>query len=241
MNRKNSNGWLSRYGGKYRVFPKKVRVKKNAFAPASRALLVYLRWIDSRSLSSPSLGIANILVVSARGKMDCCSFLSSFPTFPCFFSRSKFQSQLLVFPLCLICTSFYHVQDIIRFPHADIFLPFLCFYPFRPISFPGFPGGIRITLFFLYLLVKPRLGPQRALSEDERDFLGSREVLRKAVLDVLELAQARMATYFDEHHKPPEFTEKVYIKLTRRPGYKGYSLPSSTKLSPIMAGPFENP
>jgi hypothetical protein len=28
MNRKNSNGWLSRYGGKYRVFPKKVRVKK---------------------------------------------------------------------------------------------------------------------------------------------------------------------------------------------------------------------
>ena len=33
VNRKNFNGWLSRYGGKYRVFPKKVRVKKMRLLP----------------------------------------------------------------------------------------------------------------------------------------------------------------------------------------------------------------
>ena len=84
-----------------------------------------------------------------------------------------------------------------------------------------------ISPFELFYGVKSKLGPQRASSDDEGDFLGSREVLRKAVLDVLELAQARMAPYFDEHHKPPEFTEKVYIKLTRRSGQKGYLLPQS--------------
>ena len=49
--------------------------------------------------------------------------------------------------------------------------------------------------------------------------IGSREVLRKSILDVLEPAQACMAIYFDEHYKPPEFTDKVYIKPTRRPGH----------------------
>ena len=80
-----------------------------------------------------------------------------FPLFPCFFSRSKFQSQL-TFPT-LFDNSFYHVQDIFShysfslFPACFLliceisFFPFFV-YPFRPISFPGSPGRIRITLFY---------------------------------------------------------------------------------------------
>ena len=87
--------------------------------------------------------------------------------FPIVFSHFFLASFLvqnfnpnLLFPPCLIilsimCRTYF---PIIRFPcslHVLLiceisFFPFFV-YPFRPISFPGSPGGIRITLFYLYL------------------------------------------------------------------------------------------
>lgn len=68
-------------------------------------------------------------------------------------------------------------------------------------------------------------------------FLQDREILRQAVKDTMELTQARMAMSFDANHQPPQLEGKAYIRLVRR-GKRGYSVPQSSKLSPIVQGPF---
>lgn len=52
------------------------------------------------------------------------------------------------------------------------------------------------------------------------------------------MAQARMAFYYDKHRRPVELSGKVYIRLTRKVGDTGYTLPCLTSLSPVKMGPF---
>ncbi|KAJ9387774.1 hypothetical protein DTO063F5_3000 [Paecilomyces variotii] len=47
-----------------------------------------------------------------------------------------------------------------------------------------------------------------------------------------------MAAVFDDNHEPPLLHDQVYVRLTRRPGSTGYTILQSSKLSPVMKGPF---
>ena len=47
-----------------------------------------------------------------------------------------------------------------------------------------------------------------------------------------------MAKHFDASHKAPDFTDSVYIRLVGKEG-KGYRLPGSSKLSPVLRGLFK--
>jgi hypothetical protein len=83
--------------------------------------------------------------------------------------------------------------------------------------------------------VEPRLMPT---SQSDVPFLEQRADIRTSVIDILDLAKFRMAAAFDAKHQPPQLKDRVYLKLARKPGTHGYRLPHTTKLSPIMAGPF---
>jgi Chromo (CHRromatin Organisation MOdifier) domain len=74
------------------------------------------------------------------------------------------------------------------------------------------------------------------LAEAE-NFMENRETIRKDLEDSVELANAKMATYFDAAHRPPQLTGKVFIRLVRT-GQRGYQLPKSSKLSTIRMGPY---
>lgn len=54
----------------------------------------------------------------------------------------------------------------------------------------------------------------------------------------MDLVQAKMAAVFDDNHEPPLLHDQVYVRLTRRPGSTGYTILQSSKLSPVMKGPF---
>ncbi|GFF30572.1 retrotransposon polyprotein, putative [Aspergillus udagawae] len=73
--------------------------------------------------------------------------------------------------------------------------------------------------------------------DDEDDFLTRRHSIRQAVKDRADLAIARMAVIYDDKHKPVELKDWAYIKIVKGIG-TGYSLPSSSKLSPVKQGPF---
>ena len=71
------------------------------------------------------------------------------------------------------------------------------------------------------------------------DFIQERASLHTAVKDAaMELAQVRVARRFDASHKLPDFKDAVYIRLFGKEG-KGYRLPGSSKLSPMLQGPFK--
>ena len=92
-----------------------------------------------------------------------------------------------------------------------------------------------ISPFEILYGVPPRLVPTTLRRTN--DFLQERINTRIAVRDALELAQARMAMRFDANHKPPELAGSAYIQLAGKDA-KGYRLPNSSKISPIMHGPF---
>jgi hypothetical protein len=58
------------------------------------------------------------------------------------------------------------------------------------------------------------------------------------VTDAVDLAKFRMAAAFDDKHQAPQLEGQVYIRMARKPGSPGYRLPNTTKLSPILQGPF---
>ena len=62
--------------------------------------------------------------------------------------------------------------------------------------------------------------------------------MRASVTDMIDLIQTQMAIQFNRDHKVLEFSGEVYIRLTWKDG-KGYHLPSSSKLSLILIGPFK--
>ncbi|RAO67921.1 uncharacterized protein BHQ10_003933 [Talaromyces amestolkiae] len=70
------------------------------------------------------------------------------------------------------------------------------------------------------------------------DFIKERERIRAEAADATQYAQSRMAFYFDQKHKPVEMKNKVYIRLTRKPGHNGYKADGSTVFSPLKIGPF---
>jgi len=74
-------------------------------------------------------------------------------------------------------------------------------------------------------------------AQNSHQFLQDRETLRQAVKDTMELMQVKMAISFDANHQPPQLEGRAYIRLVRR-GKRGYSVPQSSKLSPIVLGPF---
>jgi RNase H-like domain found in reverse transcriptase/Reverse transcriptase (RNA-dependent DNA polymerase)/Integrase zinc binding domain/Chromo (CHRromatin Organisation MOdifier) domain len=81
-----------------------------------------------------------------------------------------------------------------------------------------------------------RLDSTSNLAEAD-NFMENRELVRKDLENAMELANARMAVYFDDQHRPPNLTGKVFIKLVKG-GQKGYQLPRSSKLSTIKMGPY---
>ena len=70
-----------------------------------------------------------------------------------------------------------------------------------------------------------------------QEFTEKRRIVRQDLEDALELANARMAIYFDADHRPPKFQGKVWIRLAKT-GRPGYHLPGNSKLSTIRTGPY---
>ena len=70
-------------------------------------------------------------------------------------------------------------------------------------------------------------------------FVEHRKQLRQQARDAMQIAQARMAYYYDKKHKAVELKEQAYIRLVRKVGQVGYRLPDSTCLSPLKMGPFK--
>lgn len=56
---------------------------------------------------------------------------------------------------------------------------------------------------------------------DIETFIANRENIQKDLETALELANAKMAAYFDINHRPPHLSGRAYIKLTKA-GKAGY-------------------
>ena len=57
--------------------------------------------------------------------------------------------------------------------------------------------------------------------------------------DSIKLTQTRMSLYFNMNHRPVKLTDKVWLRLVRKPGKAGYRLPGASTLSVIQSGPYK--
>ena len=90
-----------------------------------------------------------------------------------------------------------------------------------------------ITLFeILYsYLLNFRLNSTSNLAKAE-NFIKNREIIKKNLENVTELANTKISVYFNKQYRSPHFTSKIYIRLVKN-RQKKYQLLQSSKLSTI--------
>jgi len=95
------------------------------------------------------------------------------------------------------------------------------------------------TPFFLLYGVHPRseINSASASCNDAEQFFQDRRQIREDAYEAIRLAQARMAIYYNEKHRPINIKDKVWLKLAKGTEI-GYRLPNSTSLDVIKTGPF---
>lgn len=76
--------------------------------------------------------------------------------------------------------------------------------------------------------------PSMVLSADA--FVEHRLQLRQKGPGCFHMAQARIAFYHYKHPKPVQLPGWVYIRLARKMGDGGYTLPKLSSLSPVKMG-----
>ncbi|ERF69335.1 hypothetical protein EPUS_09241 [Endocarpon pusillum Z07020] len=114
----------------------------------------------------------------------------------------------------------------------------------------AYNASIGMSAFEALYGYPPRIDFARGSEHNEaQEFVEARELIRKDLEDAVQLANARMAFFFDEKHEPPHFQGKVFISsklstirmgpypIKRRVGQLAYELelPSHTRIHPVIS------